>query len=443
MRKARLRGDVYIGVLISLAIFLLLSQAVLVLANTSYEMISVTRARNVAREIAQESMEVVRNLPFDSVGTIGGIPNGPLAQNQVLSRNGQNYTVATTVLYVDDPFDGQSPDDLLANDYKRVRIDVTWTGLGPKGVTTTLVTDVAPRGIEQATGGGTISILVFNSQGIPVPNSNVSIVSSGITPAINLNLQTNDNGRIVLPGAPACVRCYRVTATKSGMSTDRTYAQSEVANPTKPDLTVLAGGLSEMSFTIDNLSTLVVNTYGSKAANFPSVGPRTFILRGGKTIGTDTLDNDVYKYTQVVTTNALGTATLQNLEWDSYSVLEATASAESFAGVNPLSPFLLQPGTSSSLNLSMVTKNISSLRAAFVDASRSAIASVTATLRSGSTIIATSSAGTASQPDYGQVYFDSLTAGPYTLEASASGFQPYSQNINITGTQYEEIILTP
>jgi hypothetical protein len=443
MHKSTDRGDVYIGVLISLAIFLLLSQAVLVLANTSYEMISVTRARNVAREIAQESMEVVRNLPFDSVGTIGGIPNGPLAQNQVLSRNGQNYTVATTVLYVDDPFDGVSPTDLLANDYKRVRIDVTWTGLGPRGVTTTLVTDVAPRGIEQATGGGTISILVFDSQGLPVPNSNVTISSSGITPSVNLNLQTNDNGRIVLPGAPACVRCYRVTATKSGMSTDRTYGETEVANPTKPDLTVLAGGLSEMSFTIDNLATLIINTYGSKASNFPSVGPRTFILRGGKTIGTDTLDNDIYKYNQVVSTNALGTVTLQNMEWDTYVVNEATSSADSFAGMNPLSPFLLQPGSSGLLDLSMVTKNASSLRAAFVDASRSAIASVTATLRSASTIVASSSSGLLGQPDYGQVYFDSLTSGLYTLEASASGYQPYSQNINITGTNYEEIILTP
>lgn len=442
MPKPRIKGDVYIGVLIALAIFLMLSQAILVLANTSYEMIAVTRARNAAREIAQESMEVVRNLPFDSVGTIGGIPPGVLAQSQDLTRNGQTYRVSTTVLYVDDTFDDVAPTDMVPNDYKRVRIEVTWLGLGPRGSTTTLVTNIAPKGVEKATGGGTLSLLVFDSQGIPVPNAQVNIQSSGISPAVNYTLTTNDNGRIVLPGAPACVNCYRVTASKEGMSQDRTYSTSEVANPTKRDLTVVVGGLTEMSFTIDSLSTLNIQTYGSKESNFPPLGSQSLLVRGSKTIGTDTLDNPVYKYNQVLTTNSQGVLNLTGVEWDNYTLIQSTQSANIVAYSNPLSPVQLNAGQNIGASISLVPST-NSLRVAFLDASRSAIASVTATLKQGQNPIATQTSGLSTEINFGQVFFDNLVNGAYTIDATASGFLDGSLNTNVAGATFVELILNP
>ena len=117
-------GEVYIGVLIALALFAMLSQTVILLANTGYELIGFTRARNVARELAAQKIEYARNLPYDSIGTVGGIPAGTLVQTENVPINGQEYKVSTEVVYVDDPFDGVAPTDIVPNDYKRVRIDV-------------------------------------------------------------------------------------------------------------------------------------------------------------------------------------------------------------------------------------------------------------------------------------------------------------------------------
>lgn len=441
--KSKKKGEVYIGVLIAMGLFVMLSQAVILLANTGYELIGFTRARNAARALAAEKMEYARNLPYDSVGTVGGIPAGTITQTENISLNGQQYKVFTEVVYVDDKFDGVAPADLVPNDYKRVRIDVTWSGLGTKTVTTTITSDVAPKGVEKVTGGGTLSFLVFDSNGQPVPQANISILSSGLTPQINLNVTTADNGRIVLPGAPACTKCYRVTASKSGFSSDRTYGVSEVANPSKPDLTVTAGGLSEMSFTIDHLASLIINTFDSRLNAFAILPNQSLILQGQKTIGTTTLDVPVYKYSQNVTTNALGTLTINNLEWDNYTIQTATASAKTIGGTNPLIAFLLSPSTTLTENLTLPNKTTHSLLVAFVDSSRNPIASVAAVLKDSGVAIATVSAGLNTDPDFGQVFFDNLSSKTYTLESSVSGYQPTTTSISVSGQKYSEVTLNP
>lgn len=443
MRKRAQSGETYLEVIIAMGIFIVLSQAVIVLANTGYELIGFTRARNVARTLALTKMEYARNLSFASVGTVGGIPSGTIPQSETVAINGQEYVVKTTVVYVDDPFDGVSPIDTVPNDYKRVRVEVTWTGLGPKGTKSVLISDIAPKGVESILGGGTLSFLVFDSSGNPVPNASISIVSSGITPAVNENVVTNDNGRIVLPGAATCVKCYRVTVTKSGMSTDRTYGASEVANPAKPDLTVTNGRLTEMSFTIDKTATLAFHTVTSRASGFNNLAAQSLILHGFKTIGTDTLDNPVYKYNAVVTTDGTGSLTLSNMEWDTYTAKTATASAQTVGGSNPLMPLLLSPNASTTLTLTLPSKTTHTLLAAFTDAAHSPISSVSATLKDGSVAVATASAGLATDPDFGQVYFSNLSAKTYTLEASVSGYLPSTTSVSVSGNTYQEIILNP
>jgi hypothetical protein len=437
------RGETYLEVIIAMGIFIVLSQAVIVLANTGYELIGFTRARNVARTLALTKMEYARNLSFANVGTVGGIPSGTIPQNEAVAINGQEYIVQTTVVYVDDPFDGVSPVDLVPNDYKRVRVEVTWTGLGPNGTKSVLISDIAPKGIENLSGGGTLSFLVFDSTGSPVSNASISIVSSGISPAVNLNVVSNDNGRIVLPGATACVKCYRVTVTKSGMSADRTYGASEVANPAKPDLTVTSGNLTEMSFTIDRTANLSLHTKNSRILSFSNLASQALILKGSKTIGTDTLDNPVYKYNSVVTTDTSGDLTLNNMEWDSYSLVPATASAYTFSGTNPLTPIALAPSVDQSVALSMTTKPTNSLWALYTDAARTPISSVSATLKDSGVAVATASAGLSSDPDFGQVFFGGLSAKTYTLESSVSGYQPSTTSISVNGNTYNEIILNP
>ncbi len=159
-----------------------------------------------------------------------------------------------------EPNPESSQQDLLNTDYKRIKVTVEWeTPWGTESLYA--MTDVAPPGIETTEGGGTLKVKVFDSNGLTVSQANVNIVNASVTPAINLDLTTNNDGEIILPGAPTSTE-YMITVTKSGYSTDRTYqATSTDSHPVRPPVTVLEGKLTEVSFSIDLVSTLTINTY--------------------------------------------------------------------------------------------------------------------------------------------------------------------------------------
>lgn len=437
------RAQIYIGVIISIGIFLILSQAVASLAFSVYDLVGYTRARVSARNIAQEQIELIRNAPYDDVGTVGGIPAGIFEQTETTSRNGLTYTTRTRISYVDDPFDGVAPTDTLPNDYKRVRVDVSWGGIAESRASeVTLVTDISPKDIESSVGGGTLSILVFDANGQPVSQAEVQISETVTNPQVNATYYTSDTGYVTLPGAPACNTCYQITVTKAGMSTDRTYSTSEVTNPTKPLATVLDGQLTEVSFSIDNFASLSLTTLGAKP-DFPALGGQIVRVRGEKTIGTDGLDNPVYKYDQDVVTDAGGALSIDQLEWDNYHILLPVDTTMQIAGLNPLSPISINPSDSINLLVSMVPKNGSSLLSSFEDGSGNLVASVSATLSDGTGFVATDSSGVSGQPDFGQTFFNGLADKVYTLIATASGFVDFNNSVTISGDVNERIILTP
>jgi hypothetical protein len=151
--------------------------------------------------LAQDKIETVRNLEYGDIGTVGGIPSGNINQTENVTLNGLNFSITTQVIYVDDQFDDTAPEDTTPEDYKRVRIEVSWQGVGrSRKNPVVLVSDISAN----ATGtidGGSLVILVFNGNGQPVPQANVQITSSGVTPAVNLTVNTDNDGKIVLPGA--------------------------------------------------------------------------------------------------------------------------------------------------------------------------------------------------------------------------------------------------
>lgn len=435
-------GQSIVGILVALAIFSILIQAIFTVVSTSLNFVSFNRARITARHLAQEKLELIRNLPYDNVGTIGGIPAGPLPQEENITRNKLNFKVRTTIIYIDDPFDDTAPNDLLPTDYKRVRVAVSWEGISPSRENpVVLLSDIAPKGIETSTGGGTLSIVVFDAGGNPVPQANVSIVAPNANPPVNLNLATGDNGRVILPGAPPCASCYQLTVTKPGYSSERTYSTSEVANPTKPHQTIIEGQLTEISFSIDRVSTLNIATKKGREDNFDSLPNLNFRLRGEKTIGTDTDNNPVYKYDELLVTNSNGTLTLNNMEWDNYHFI-ITGTAYDISGTNPLQPISILPNTTNSFSIALSPHTPNSLLISFVDPGSIPIASVSATLTDGG-FNQEKLSGTASDPDFGQVFFSSLSSQNYNLHATASGYLDYNSTIPVDGTTYENIVMTP
>ena len=88
-----------------------------------------SKHRIAATKLANEKMEIIRNMPYSDVGTQGGVPEGSLIQEETIWRSNQKFNVRTNVIYVDDVLDGVAggtPNDTVSRDYKEARIEVTW-----------------------------------------------------------------------------------------------------------------------------------------------------------------------------------------------------------------------------------------------------------------------------------------------------------------------------
>lgn len=217
-----------------------------------------SKARTTALALANQRIEEIRNLPYKDIGTIGGIPSGVIPQTETKRVNNIDFTIKTTIIYIDDPFDKTAPDDPVPTDYKRVKVRVSWPSI--IGGQVQLITDIAPKGIETTQGGGTLSIVVLNASGEPVSQAEVRIKNDQVLPPIDATYLTDDFGTIFLPGAPASSESYQVEVKKSGYSSDKTFSRDEVANPSKPHLSVYEGQLTQASFSIDLLSSMNIES---------------------------------------------------------------------------------------------------------------------------------------------------------------------------------------
>lgn len=262
-------GFTLIEILISTTIIAALVLAIYNLIILTMQVTADNKFRVAAIMLADKKMEYIRNLPYASVGTTGGIPNGVIPDNETITQNNGAFSVNTLIQYFDDPFDGTEdgdPDDDLSNDYKIARIRVLWNGpFGQKNVTT--FSKIAPKGMESDLGGGTLSVLVYNAALNPVEDASVHIENNLLAVPISVDAETNEYGRVNFPGAPESIEGYEITVTKTGYSTSSTTARTvENPNPTLINATVLQGQKTEVAFSIDLLSNLVIRVV---AANLP------------------------------------------------------------------------------------------------------------------------------------------------------------------------------
>ncbi|MFH1456877.1 MAG: DUF2341 domain-containing protein [Patescibacteria group bacterium] len=256
-------GFTMIEVLIGVLILALVTLAIYSLFNMSLKVIWESKAKITAAQLANQKIEMAQNLNYADVGTVGGIPNGPILQTENITINGIDFVVETQIFYIDDEFDGTlggDPNDTLNTDYKRIKVTVSWPyRFGHKPVI--LMTNIVPPGLESSVGGGTLKILVYNANGVPVPQADVTIVNTEVEPNINLTTQTDNYGYIILPGSPESVESYKITATKNGYSTDQTRDSTpELPAPEKPHASVFENQTTDISFSIDILSNLTVGT---------------------------------------------------------------------------------------------------------------------------------------------------------------------------------------
>lgn len=307
-------------------------------------LISASRDKLAAIDLVNSEFELVRNLSYSDVGLQGGIPDGVLLATTTSVVDEREFTVTRVVRNVDDPFDGTisgSPNDLSPADYKMVQITVSCATC-QKPLELSAVSNVAPKNLETLSTNGALFVRVFDASGNPVPQASVHIENSLV--GVNMNETTNNDGLLAVVDAPPALNSYRIVVTKSGYTTDRTYATSTSnPNPLKLDATVILQQLTQISFIIDRVSSLNVRTMTSTCGPVSGV---PFSVSGTKLIGTTP---DVYKWSGSFTTDSSGFKNISDLEWDVFSF--SLGGGFYLAGTNPISPLSVLPNSDQNLDL--------------------------------------------------------------------------------------------
>jgi hypothetical protein len=258
-----------------------------------------------------------------------------------------------------------------------------------------------------------------------------------------MSIKTADNGRVLLPGAPPCNNaCYKIIITKDEYSKEQTYSSSEIANPEKPNLSVLKGNLTEVTFMIDKLGSLQIASYSDDNGLFSILPNTPFTLTGQKTIGTDDDDNPIIKYQKNFTTGGDGKITINDLEWDKYQIT-INSSVGDISGINPFQPISIDPEENQNAAISVSSDTQNSILVTFVNPADNQVASVSARIFDNLGFEASSSSGLFGNPNFGQVFFKNLSRKFYNLQATISGYAEYSGTLDVYNYKQEKIILNP
>jgi len=245
--------SVLVGVFLLLVVFLGIFGAyrlIFVVINRSYNRIT-------SNSIATDEIERIRNLPYEDVGVEGSYPDGVLKSTSTEIRNNKNYEIKRRVDYVIDSTDGTgAPEDSCPNDYKKVKIEVLWDSRYSNGEVIAN-TNVAPNSLaeECANKGGILGVSVFDAYGEMISSPLIEV----------LNPETGDKIKSTTPDKGETyfsvpTSTYKVTVSKNGYSSSRTYGTDEIANPEKPHPLLSESEIEEISFSIDEISTMVVKT---------------------------------------------------------------------------------------------------------------------------------------------------------------------------------------
>src|SRR3989344_6650130 len=271
-------------IIVGAALFALIAVAVYQGYASLSVLVSAGRVKTLAADLANEEIEIIKNLPFEQVGIVSGIPVGVIERDKTVNKSGFDYNLVQV--------DISCP---TCRDFPTMNMSAR----------------ISPKNLETASANGALFVKVFDANGIPVLQADVHIENNQLNPAIIIDEVTNNNGELQIVDAPPGVNAYEVTATKSGFTTDRTYPPGAPTNPnpSKPHSTVVLQQVTQVSFLIDKTSTLNVSSITDDCAIVPSA---SFSMDGTKVIGTSP---DVLKYSATHSTDSFGSLLILCIEW--------------------------------------------------------------------------------------------------------------------------------
>jgi len=444
--RKKQKGVSLIEVIVGVAVFAIIAVAFYVSINVIIDSVEVSRRRTVSTNLANEQMEILRNMPYSELGVINGNPAGDIPATQTKEIDGIEYVISTYISYFDDPYDGLFPTDPYSADYKKARVEVCWTGTLACSSPTILISNFSTNSIETGEGTGVMKINVRNKDIEPVEAALVTIERE--SPAVYIQGYTNSDGELFEPLLDPSTNDYHVTVTKDGYSTDYTVPVSpEIPNPFNRDVSIIEGDLTEVTLLIDELSSLTIQTRDINNNDpLPNIEFQMIGTDEDKILGNDSEGNPVYKFDEVITTDENGVYTFDNnLEWNTYELVLDGESAENYslAGSAPPGSYpqiIVEPGTSRAITIYLDGFSPHNLLMTVTDAETGdIITEADAQMFS----VDPEFDKTKQSNSFGQVWFPTLETGTYDLNVSKDGYSSYSDPIEIIEQQYINIELEP
>lgn len=260
-------GVSLVEVVVVTGIMLVIFSGLFASFDYSLKLIAQSRAKLSAVSLANDRMEYFRSLPYDSVGTVSGIPSGLIPQNSTTTLNGIEFQERVLVEYVDDDADGEGVSDTNAilSDYKRIRLEYQWDFSDQSGEIF-MVSNIVPRSIETTAGGGTVRVNVLGPDSLPLSGASVQLINNTLAPTIDVTKYSDASGIVLFSGAPAGSD-YEIVVTGviggEQYSTTGTVDPAVVANPSTPPFALLEADVSTLTFQIGDLSDLDLTLYSS------------------------------------------------------------------------------------------------------------------------------------------------------------------------------------
>jgi hypothetical protein len=421
-------------------------------AGTKYMIESKNRLGALA--LANEKMEIVRNLKYDDIGTVGGEIGGNIPQEEDVTENAHQFHVNTLVEYFDDPYDGLGIHDTIwFEDYKKVTVTITWDN-GTSANSVKMVSRFSPHGVEkQNPNDGILSINVYSKQPgaeqtLPVEGASVHLVNSDL--GLNTSKNTDADGNATFMGSNIknSIQKYEVTLTKSGYETVSTlppYPDTSY-NPTDVHGSVVTVGGSAnfvnlIQNKLANLKITAVDFLNQPIANID------FHVKGGRKMGTTISSNDpVYNLDEDSETEADGEKEFDSVSPGQYEISPTPGADYELIRISPVSPVTLFSEQSLDVKIELVNKNSASLLVSVLNNDdNSPIPGAQVQLKNDTL----GYDNTQTVPTDGKVYFpttsDLFEAGTYNLNITADGFNSSNTQVTINpgSLKLEEVKLTP
>ncbi len=434
-------GVSLIEFIVGLGIFMVIAVALYALLNSGLRLLTDDQNRSAALGVARQRLEQIKNLPYDDVGTIGGVPSGNLQPTETETLNNVAYEVTTDIRYYDDSFDALAPTDTVNTDYKKVVITVRWGATG-SARPVQLSTNIVPTQLESTTGGGTLWIEVYDPTTdpiMPLKNATVSITAPTVVPPISTSGVTDGDGRYILPGLPPGIEAYHVIVTKPSYSTAQTYTRDPETNPnpTPPDLNVIAGEVTteyfEISQEINLLGVHLRHWQNNSHIDVP------FRLHGEAIAGTDTNGLPIYQYDQIIGPNPGGNAEIKELPSDTYSILfdEADVGYVVAGHDHPL-PYTAAPQSSETITIFLADYQPFTALLTITNQANEIVTGAAVQLIHQPTSYDT----TVTTSEYGQAFFQELTGATYDVTITAAGYVTYNGTIIVNGNEQPTISIS-